>query len=117
MIRDISRYGKRAYLLHKNLKKYKNVKKMVRLTKNNGEAVSFSVKGTGRFFKGLVKKLITIGKNAVKWTFSKIHEGLTWLEDKVLKQFDKLGKWAEKKIDERLPEPEPETPELPGITL
>jgi len=117
MIRDISRYRKRAYLLHKNLKKCKNVKKMVRLTKKNGETVSFAVKGAGRFFKGLVQKGIGWLKRRVKNLIAYLHKGLSKAEDKILKKLDKVGTWANKKIDERFPEePEP-TPELPGITL
>jgi len=117
MIRDISRYRKRAYLLHKKVKKYKNVKKMVRLTKKNGETVSFSVKGAGRFFKGLVKRGVAFLKRGVIKVFAYIHKKLAQLEDYLLKKIDKAGKWAEKKIDERFPEPEPEPELTSGVLL
>jgi len=80
---------------------------MVKLTKNNGEAVSFSVKGAGRLLVKILKEGINLIKTGIKWVFKKAHEGLTWLEDKALKKLDKLGKYAEKKILERT-EPEPE---------
>jgi hypothetical protein len=63
---------------------------MVKLTKNDGEAVSFSIRGLKEFLK-----------NQVIGFFAWIHKKLASLEDKILKKLDDLGKYAQNKISER----------------
>ncbi len=89
---------------------------MVRLTKSNGDVVSFSRSGAGKFFKRLVKRIGSTAKSAVIRFIGFLHEKLSLLEDYLLKKIDNAGTWANKKIDERLPEPahapEPTTEEI-----
>lgn len=83
---------------------------MVNLIRKNGEVVSFSIKGAGRFFKGLVQKAVVYVKEQVVKGFKFIHRKLADFENYLLKKIDSLGNnlldWVEKKIDERFPEPE-----------
>lgn len=73
---------------------------MVKLTKETGEVISFSVKG-----------FVAAAKRTVKRLFKFLHKQLSKLEDKILKAIDNLGKKAEKKIKERTV-PEAETGEI-----